>query len=77
YIIFLGLMADGRVVYHDSAFNDETDGAYRIMSQETLLKAWGNTSVGLQYTAMSLVWEREGRKWNDPAAAQITPQAGD
>lgn len=64
YIVFLGLMADGRVVYHDPAFYEEIDGSYRIMGQETLLEAWGNTSVGQQYTAMSLVWEHEARKWD-------------
>ena len=64
YIVFLGLMADGRVVYHDSAYDEEIEGAYRIMSQEVLLEAWGNTSVGQQFTAMSLVWEDEGRMWD-------------
>lgn len=64
YIVFLGLMADGRVVYHDPAFYEEIDGSYRIMGQQTLLEAWGNTSVGQQYTAMSLVWEHEARKWD-------------
>lgn len=69
YIVFLGLMADGRVVYHDPAYHHEIDGSYRIMGQETLLEAWGNTSVGQRYTAMSLVWEHEGRKWDDSTAA--------
>ncbi len=76
YIVFLGLMADGRVVYHDSAFNDEIEGSYKIMSQETLMKAWVDTSVGLRYTAMSLVWEHEGRKWDESPVTQPTPQAG-
>ncbi len=65
-------MADGRVVYHDSAFPEEVQGAYRIMSQETLLKAWRDTSVGLQYTAMSLVWEQSSRKWDDPTPPKPT-----
>lgn len=75
YIVFLGLMSDGRVVYHDSAFAEELQGAYRLMSQEALLKAWSDTWAGLQFTAMSLVWEHESRKWDAPtsAAALATP----
>ncbi|MBI4317206.1 MAG: C39 family peptidase [Chloroflexi bacterium] len=76
YVIFLGTMADGRVVYHDSAWEKEIDGSYKIMSQETLMKAWRDTSVGLQYTAMSLVWEGETRMWDAPTAAQGTPATG-
>lgn len=75
YIVFLGLMADGRVVYHDPAFNAEIDGSYRIASKETLLEAWGNTSVGLRYTAISLMWEHEGRKWDEKAATEPIPSA--
>ena len=70
YIVFLGLMADGRVVYHDPAFYEEIDGSYRITSQETLMDAWAHTSAGLRCTAMSVVWEHESRKWDDPNAAE-------
>lgn len=70
YIVFLGLMADGRVVYHDPAFYEEIDGSYRITSQETLMDAWAHTSAGLRCTAMSVVWEHQGRKWDDPNAAE-------
>lgn len=72
YIVFLGLMADGRVVYHDPAYSAEVDGAYRIIGQETLLEAWANTSVGQQCTAMSIVWDHDARKWDDTTVAQPT-----
>lgn len=51
YIVFLGLDADGNVVYHDS-----TGGPYMVMSQKKLLHAWRHTAVGLRNTAMSLSW---------------------
>jgi hypothetical protein len=73
YIVFLGLMADGRIVYHDPAFANETDGAYRIIGQKTLLEAWGDTYACLPYSAMSVVWEHEGRKWDDSTTAEATP----
>jgi hypothetical protein len=73
YIVFLGTMADGRVVYHDPAFQNEKEGAYKIMGQKEFIKAWTNTSVGQVCTGMALVWEQEGRKWDDPAA--VTPTA--
>ena len=53
YIIFLGLDEYGNVVYHDPAFHGDL-GAWRTMSQERLMRAWNNTSVGLVRTAMSL-----------------------
>jgi len=60
YIIFLGLTADGRVVYHDSAFQGDSIGAYRTMSQEQLNRAWGNNAAGIQYSAMVLRWPTGG-----------------
>ncbi|MBI2952911.1 MAG: LysM peptidoglycan-binding domain-containing protein [Chloroflexi bacterium] len=54
YIVFLGLTADGRVVYNDSAFNGASEGARRTMGKDRLLQAWGRTSVNINYTAMSL-----------------------
>lgn len=56
YIAFLGLTPTGDVVYHDAAFPDEESGAYRLMSQERLIRAWTRTATGLQYTAMALEW---------------------
>ena len=53
YIIFLGLDDYGNVIYHDPAFHGDV-GAWRTMSQEQLMTAWNNTSVGLVRTAMSL-----------------------
>ena len=53
YIVFLGLDEAGNVIYHDPAFHGEL-GASRTMSQEQLMSAWNNTSVGLVRTAMSL-----------------------
>lgn len=60
YIIFLGLTADGRVVYHDSAFEGDSIGAYRTMSQDQLKRAWGNNAAGIQYSAMVLQWQKGG-----------------
>ncbi len=56
YIVFVGLTPTGDVVYHDSAFPDEASGAYRIMSQDRLERAWTRTATGLRYTAMALDW---------------------
>ena len=56
YIVFLGLNSNGDVIYHDSAFRGTSQGAYRTMSKDRLLRAWGNTSVGIAYSAMSLEW---------------------
>ncbi len=56
YIAFVGLTPDGDIVYHDAAFPDEASGAYRIMSQDRLERAWTRTATGLQYTAMALDW---------------------
>lgn len=53
YIVFLGLDEFGNVVYHDPAFHGDM-GAWLTMSQEQLMNAWSNTSVGLVRTAMSL-----------------------
>ena len=53
YIVFLGLDDYGNVIYHDPAFHGEV-GAWLTMSQEQLMRAWNNTSVGLIRTAMSL-----------------------
>ena len=60
YIIFLGLTADGRVVYHDSAFQGDSIGAYRTMSLDQLKRAWGNNAAGIQYSAMVLQWQKGG-----------------
>lgn len=55
YITFQGLTPSGDVVYHDAAFPGE-EGAYLVMSQERLMRAWSRTATGLQYTAMALEW---------------------
>lgn len=60
YILFVGLTASGDVVYHDPAFPGESEGAYRIMSQDRLIRAWTRTATGLQYTAMALEWLGDG-----------------
>ncbi len=54
YIVFLGLDADGNVIYHDPAFQGNTVGAYRTMSQQRLMQAW-TTSEGVNFSAMSLI----------------------
>lgn len=55
YIVFLGLTADGDVIYHDSAFHGSA-GAYRIMSPKQLMRAWSTNAAGIQYSAMVLQW---------------------
>ncbi len=54
YIVFLGLNTEGEVVYHDSAFKMSAKGTSRTMSQDRLLRAWGRTATGINYSAMSL-----------------------
>ena len=51
YILFLGLTADGNVVYHDPGLRGDA-GAYRVMDQATLDYAWSNTWIGQDRTAM-------------------------
>lgn len=51
YIVFLGLDANGNVVYHDPA-----GGAYMKMSRSTFRYVYGNTASGLNWTGMSLRW---------------------
>ncbi|MBI2940739.1 MAG: LysM peptidoglycan-binding domain-containing protein [Chloroflexi bacterium] len=55
YILFLGLNADGDVLYHDSAFKDER-GAYLAMTRDRLMRAWSRVASGIQYSAMALRW---------------------
>ncbi|MBI4321801.1 MAG: LysM peptidoglycan-binding domain-containing protein [Chloroflexi bacterium] len=54
YIVFLGQTDSGEVLYHDSAFEGNVEGAYRTMSQERLLRAWTGTVTGIRYSAMVL-----------------------
>jgi LysM repeat protein len=58
YIAFVGLTPSGDVIYHDAAFPGE-GGAYLMMSQERLIRAWTRTATGLQYTALALDWPGE------------------
>ena len=51
YIVFLGLTGDGRVVYHDPGFPGQ-DGAYLTIDQEQFERAWSNTWIGQNRTAM-------------------------
>ena len=55
YIVFLGMTPGGEVVYHDSAWRGQ-QGGYMVMSREQLERAWTRTSIGVQYSAMVLVW---------------------
>lgn len=57
YIVFLGLTRDGGVVYHDPAFQGD-EGAYRIMEQATLDRAWSHTWIHQNRTAMAINWPR-------------------
>ena len=54
YIIFLGLTGDGRVVYHDPGFPNQ-DGAYLTIDQEQFERAWSNTWIGQNRTAMVVI----------------------
>jgi LysM repeat protein len=54
YIVVIGTTWDGRVIYHDSAFEDALEGSYRTMTKERLRTVWGQTSVGINYTGMVL-----------------------
>ena len=54
YILFLGLTHDGGVIYHDSGFAGE-QGAYRIIDQATLNRAWSKTWIGQNRTAMVIL----------------------
>lgn len=55
YILFLGLNADGDVVYHDPAYRGD-EGAFRTMTRDRLLRAWSRTAAGIKYSAMALRW---------------------
>jgi hypothetical protein len=51
YVVVLGTAADGRVVYHDPAFRGLA-GAYRTTDRETFERAWSQTWIGQNRTAM-------------------------
>jgi hypothetical protein len=53
YIVFLGMTADGNVVYHDPAFRDG-QGAVMVTSQATFERAWTNNWAGVNRSAMSI-----------------------
>jgi len=53
YVVFLGVTGDGQVVYHDSALPG-TEGAYRITNRATFERAWSQTWIGQNYTAMAV-----------------------
>ncbi|MHB9090586.1 MAG: LysM peptidoglycan-binding domain-containing protein [Chloroflexota bacterium] len=56
YILFLGLTPGGDIIYHDSAFATESEGAYRTMTKDRFIRAWSRTAAGQNYTAMALAW---------------------
>jgi hypothetical protein len=55
YVVFLGLTADGDVIYHDPAFRGSA-GAYKVTDRATFERAWTNTMSGQQRTAIVVGW---------------------
>lgn len=55
YVVFLGLTADGNVIYHDPAFRG-SKGAYMVTDRATFERAWSSNASGLQYTAIVIGW---------------------
>jgi uncharacterized protein YvpB len=55
YVVFLGLTANGDVIYHDPAFRGSA-GAYRVTDRATFERAWTNTMSGQQRTAIVVGW---------------------
>jgi hypothetical protein len=55
YVLFLGLTANGDVIYHDPAFRGSA-GAYRVTDRATFERAWTNTMSGQQRTAIVVGW---------------------
>lgn len=55
YVVFLGLTADGNVIYHDPAFRGSR-GAYMVTDRATFERAWSTTASGQQYTAIVVGW---------------------
>lgn len=56
YIVFLGLMDNGDVLYHDSAFETAEEGAYQTMSRAQFRRALGNTASGINWSGMAIGW---------------------
>ena len=52
YVVALGYTSQGNIIYNDPA---SQNGTYRIVSPDTLNKAWSDTMVGYVRTAMALV----------------------
>ncbi len=55
YVVFLGLTANGDVIYHDPAFRGSA-GAYKVTDRATFERAWTNTMTGQQRTAIVVGW---------------------
>jgi len=55
YVVFLGLTADGNVIYHDPAFRG-SKGAYRVTDRATFERAWTSNASGQQRTAIVVGW---------------------
>lgn len=55
YVVFLGLTANGDVIYHDPAFRGSA-GAYRVTDRATFERAWTSTMSGQQRTAIVVGW---------------------
>lgn len=53
YVVFLGVTADGRVIYHDSGLPG-AEGAYRVTDRATFERAWSHTWIGQNNTAMAV-----------------------
>jgi hypothetical protein len=55
YVVFLGLTADGNVIYHDPAFRG-SQGAYRVTDRATFERAWTNTASRQVRAAIVVGW---------------------
>jgi hypothetical protein len=53
YIVVIGRTPDGRIAYHDPGFEGRA-GAYRTADPVTLERAWANTWIGQNRTAMAV-----------------------
>ncbi len=54
YVVFLGMTADGKVVYHDPAFRDGKQGRSVTVDQAVFERAWLKSWTGLRQTAMAV-----------------------
>jgi hypothetical protein len=59
YLLVLGETTTGQIIYHDPGFPGE-DGAYVAIERERLERAWSNTWIGQNRTAMVILSPLDG-----------------